>query len=361
MRVTRTVSSRSAVGSPGRSARTIGLSPSATLGTEEHGVICSVQLVVAGGIWHWLSGVFGRIGDVSVYWLVLALALKTLESAFIGLSWRNILRAAYPQSRLSFKTAWGASQGGTAVNAVTPAQAGTAAMIGLFRANIPGSSVAGVASATVVQSLFFTSVSVLMVISLGIFRPRTVSKGSPSDETKGFIASHPLVVVAIVAAVAVALYVLWPRLKPWLAREAKKAKTGAAIFSDWRRYAGEVALPSGLSYCCRIGVNVVFMAAFGIPITAFTVFLVASSHMLSGLFAITPGGVGQTQALDVATLRRYAPSGDIAAFSITQDSVVTIWNVILGVAVVLWAFGFTQLKEMFFHRNAKGAQEQPSV
>ena len=71
------------------------------------------------------------------YWLVLALALKTAESAFIGLGWRNILRAAYPKANLSFKTAWGASQGGTAINAVTPAQAGTATMIGIFRTSIP--------------------------------------------------------------------------------------------------------------------------------------------------------------------------------------------------------------------------------
>jgi hypothetical protein len=46
--------------------------------------------------------------------------------------------------------------------------------------------------------------------------------------------------------------------------------------------------------------------------------------------------VGQTQALDVATLRGHASSGDIAAFSITQDSVMTIWNVVLGVIVMLW-------------------------
>jgi hypothetical protein len=38
------------------------------------------------------------------------------------------------------------------------------------------------------------------------------------------------------------------------------------------------------------------MAAFDIPVTVYTVALVASSHMLSGLFAITPGGVGKTQA-----------------------------------------------------------------
>ena len=65
---------------------------------------------VLGQFWSWVEGVIGRIGDLSFYWLVLALGLKTAESAFIGLTWRNILRAAYPNSSLSFKTAWGASQ-----------------------------------------------------------------------------------------------------------------------------------------------------------------------------------------------------------------------------------------------------------
>jgi uncharacterized membrane protein YbhN (UPF0104 family) len=301
---------------------------------------------VAGDLWNWIVGVFRRIGDVSIYWLILALALKTAESALIGLTWRNILHAAYPHAKPSFKTAWGASQGGTAINAVTPAQAGTAVMIGIFRTSIPGSTVAGVASATVVQSLFFTAVSVLMVIVLAIVRPRSVSKGSPANEGGGFLASHPVLVPILVLVAVAVVVVLWPRLKPRLLSLWRGAKQGAAIFRDWRRYAREVALPSGASFACRIGVNAVFMAAFDIPVTLFAVFLVASSHMLSQIFAITPGGVGQTQALDVATLRRYASSNDIAAFSITQDAVITLWNVVLGVAVMLWAFGYGQVKEL---------------
>ena len=306
-----------------------------------------------GTLWHWVAGVFERIGDLSFYWLLLALALKTAESAFIGLGWRNILRAAYPSSALSFRTAWGASQGGTAINALAPAQAGTAAMIGIFRSSIPGASVAGVTSATVVQSLFFTAVSVVIVICVAIFRPHTVSKGSPSDESAGFVASHPWLVALIVVALAVLLVYFWPRLKPRLLDTWHKAKAGAAIFNDWGRYGRQVALPSALSYACRIGVNVVFMAAFGIPISAFTVFLIASSHMLSGLFAITPGGVGQTQALDIATLRGHAATSSVAAFSITQDSVMTLWNVVLGLIVMLWAFGFSRMKELLPKRRRR--------
>ena len=307
---------------------------------------------VLGDLWDWVAGVFTRIGDVSPYWLVLALALKTCESAFLGLTWRNILRAAYPKGGLSFKTAWGASQGGTAINALAPAQAGTAAMIGIFRTSIRGASVAGVASAAFVQSTFFIALSVLMVIGVAVSKPHTVSKGSPADESGNFFSSHPLLIPLVVVALIVLLVVVWPRIKPRL-----KAKQGAAIFSDWRRYARDVAAPSAASYACRIGVNIVFMAAFDLPITAFTVFLVASSHMLSGIFAITPGGVGQTQALDIATLSKYASSKSVAAFSITQDSILTIWNVVLGIVLMLWAFGWNQMRDLLSKATHKQAHE----
>ena len=44
---------------------------------------------VLGELWGWVTGVFGRVGDVSIYWLLLALALKTAESALIALGWRD--------------------------------------------------------------------------------------------------------------------------------------------------------------------------------------------------------------------------------------------------------------------------------
>ena len=81
--------------------------------------------------------------------------------------------------------------------------------------------------------------------------------------------------------------------------------------------------------------------------------------MLSGIFAITPGGVGQTQALDVVTLRGHAPTSAVAAFSVTQDSILTIWNVLLGLAVLLWAFGPGQVKQLFSRHGKDQPQEQP--
>jgi hypothetical protein len=55
---------------------------------------------------------------------------------------------------------------------------------------------------------------------------------------------------------------------------------------------------------------------------------------------------GNVEALDIASLRRHAPAGDIAAFSVTQDAVLTIWNVVVGGAVMLWAFRYGQVTEV---------------
>ena len=44
------------------------------------------------------------------------------------------------------------------------------------------------------------------------------------------------------------------------------------------------------------------------------------------------------------------PSDDCA--SVAQDSVIA-WNIVLGVAVMLWAFGYTQTKAMLTKNGRK--------
>jgi hypothetical protein len=46
------------------------------------------------------------------------------------------------------------------------------------------------------------------------------------------------------------------------------------------------------------------------------------------------------------------------AFSITQDSILTIWNIVLGVVVMLWAFGYRTVKELL-SKNPTMSQEMP--
>ena len=128
----------------------------------------------------------------------LTLALKTAESAFIGLGWRSMPRGV-PAGSAFVQDGVGGIAGGTAINTGAGASE-TVAMIGIFRTSIPGSSVAGLAAACGRQALFFTAVSVMMLIGVAVLLPRVVSKGSPADETGGFLASHPVLIPAVVVA-----------------------------------------------------------------------------------------------------------------------------------------------------------------
>jgi hypothetical protein len=40
--------------------------------------------------------------------------------------------------------------------------------------------------------------------------------------------------------------------------------------------------------------------------------------------------------------------------------VITIWNVALGVAVMLWAFGYRQMRQLLSKQGRQQAREQPA-
>jgi hypothetical protein len=74
------------------------------------------------------------------------------------------------------------------------------------------------------------------VICVAVFRPHSVAKGSPSNELGDFFSAHPAAIAITVLVVIPLLWFLWRRLKPRVLDQWKKAKQGAAIFRDWRRY-----------------------------------------------------------------------------------------------------------------------------
>ena len=132
------------------------------------------------GLWHWTAGVFGHIGDISPY------SARPRSCA-------EDRRVCVPRARLAEHPPRGVSEGEPLVQdcmgRVTRRDRDQRrdARAGRDRDDDrhlpdqhPGSSVAGVTSATIVQALFFTALSVVIVVLTGIFRPHTVSKGSPA-------------------------------------------------------------------------------------------------------------------------------------------------------------------------------------
>ena len=69
-------------------------------------------------------------------------------------AWRNVLAAAYPESRVPWISIYGAYLAGVGINAIIPARAGDAVRIVLAHRAIPGSTYTTVVSSTLVLSFF---------------------------------------------------------------------------------------------------------------------------------------------------------------------------------------------------------------
>ena len=294
----------------------------------------------------WLETLWRQTTSVPLPLLAAALALLTVQTLLVALSWRNVLRAAYPDGGVRYRRVLPYYAGGVGINAVLPASAGTVAMIGLFRAAIVGSTVAGLVGAAFAENLFFVVVAAL--VWLGLF----IGVGGSFDLSFGVVHAHPvatvLIVAAAVAIVAVLVRFFWRRFRnAW-----HEAKEGAVVLRRPRQYAVGVVGPQLGSYAARMGVNATFMYAFGIPISARNLFVIVAASSVSSSVAIAPGGIGAQTALISLALAGVAPAGDIAAYAVGQQLIVTAWNVAFGAALLIPTVGWQGARALVRTRGA---------
>jgi uncharacterized membrane protein YbhN (UPF0104 family) len=292
----------------------------------------------------WVREVIDQLGSISLPFLVLALTLHTCETLLNACAWRNILRRAYPESGASYRVVLGAYGGGVGLNAVLPAQAGTVAMLGLYRKQIQTSTAAGLVGAGVVQNAFFLVAGASIGACLLVVRPGIFSL------PLGSLAGHAALVLAVATAIALAAWIVRRRLRDtWAA-----AREGAAILASPSAYAYEVLAVEVASYGARVGVTATFMRAYDVPVSLQNVLLILAVNAVASTFAFTPGGIGTQQALAGAALRTSAASSVVAAFSLGQQLILAVWDIALGLIVLSSAVGWTATRAAC-HREASVA------
>ena len=135
-------------------------------------------------------------------------------------------------------------------------------------------------------------------------------------------------------------------------RQVKKlwdqAKQGGVILTTPVRYLTHAFLPSFLSWLCKLGVIAVFLAGFAIPVTFESVMWVAGSGSLANVVSVTPGAAGITQATNALALDTCCdvPTDTAVAYSTAQQLIITAWNVLLAVVLVVIVFGWTGGKQL---------------
>ena len=84
-----------------------------------------------------------------------------------------------------------------------------------------------------------------------------------------------------------------------------------------------------------------FLAAYAIPVTFDTLMHVVAGNSIANVTSVTPGGVGVTQAFNVASLQGVTTSANATAYSVTQQLIMTAWNILVALVLLMWAFGWS--------------------
>ena len=317
-------------------------------------IVVVVALLTGWDVLPWLRSVWRSASGVSPGWLVVALALQTASIAMSALAWYGILGYAYRD--VAYLSVLAASATGIALNTVMPASGGTLVTVFMFVAIIPGATVAGVLGAAAVEKVFFGAVGVV----LGVYLFVTV--GGTFGRKFGFVSSHPWLTVlslaVLVAIVVVGVRAGWQHLrKVW-----EDARRGGRILSDRRAYLRRVALPQLGAWLLKLGVIAAMLAAYRIPVSLNTVLHVVAGNSLASNASVTPGGAGVTQAFNVASLHGTTSAATASAYSVGQQLIITVWDVLLAVVLVGAVFGRAAGRELFAtsYRKAKDAHRTQS-
>ena len=301
---------------------------------------------------------FQHLSDIK--WTPFAIALGFLLAMQLcrAWAWRNVLRAAYPGERISFTHLAAAYLAGAGINAVVPAHAGDVTKVFLVKRQIPRSSYPAVTSSFLVQTVFDTSIGVLVLlyaITQGLLPPLPQIPDLPAFEIS-FWANHPqtllIVTAALLLAIAIGVYYLAHHVR----RFWDRVKQGLVILRQPRRYVRQVAAWQAAGWLCRFLAFWFFLEAFGIGGSVGNVMLVMSVQAIANIVPLTPGGAGAQQALLVATLT--GPSrAAVLSFSVGTQIAMAAWSVVLGFAAILLVFRTTDWKGLIRQAQDEAASD----
>ena len=312
-------------------------------------------------VWGWLQNLWDSVTEISFGYIVLGCFFQGMQTVLTALGWYGILRYAYPGG-VTYMEVLASYAAGVALNNFVPANLGTFVTLLMFVAVVAGATFAGVLAGYVVQKIFYLVIGTL--IYLYLFSAIAGSFDFQFGNEWDAISSHVVLTIGIIAGaiflVALLLRIFWH----WFKRMWEKARRGAAILGDLGAYVKLVLLPQMGGYAAKVGVIIVFLAAYDIPVSFGSVMSVLGSNQLANILSFTPGGVGINQAFNTFALESYTDSTTATAYSVSQQLITTAFNV--GFAVILicivfgWSGGSKLVRDSYGGAKVKAAEMKAS-
>jgi uncharacterized membrane protein YbhN (UPF0104 family) len=265
--------------------------------------------------------------------LAIASGFQILRLLVRTRAWRNIIAAAYPDSRVRWRHVLGGYLAGVGLNAVTPARAGDLVKLFLVKRRVTDSTYPTLAATLAVETLFdfFVGLAIFAwALHLGVFPSLDRLPDLPSIDW-GWPLRHPRVLeiggpILVLAAIA---GLVWAtrRVREFWHRVAQ----GFAILRDFPSYLRLVVTWQALSWVFRLLAISWFLRAFGLPAGLHESLLVQTAQSLSTIIPITPGGAGTEQGLLLYLFRGEAARSQVLSFSVGMHIVIAAVNVVLGI------------------------------
>src|ERR1044071_9713290 len=187
-----------------------------------------------GAFLHAVAVFFEHLADVRWGALGLALACHVVKLLFRARAWQNIVRAAYPQTRLRYRSAFGAYVAGVGVNSIAPARGGDLVKLYLVKHRAEEARYPTLASTLVVETIFdFLVAGSLMIwaLSIGVLPTHQVYSRIPTVDWKFFLRHEQATAIGLgVIAVLLVVLALWARRR--VEEFWSRVKLGFAILSD---------------------------------------------------------------------------------------------------------------------------------
>ena len=285
----------------------------------------------------WFEELWSTLTEISIGYILLGCLFQGAQTMLTALGWYGILRYAYPGA-VSYMPVLAAYATGVALNNFVPANMGTFVTLLMFVAIVQGATFPGVLGGYVVQKIFYFVLGTLIYIYLfaAVAGSFEYQFGNEWDALR----AHVVLTLGIIAGGIFLLVLLLRLFWSWVKKMWAKAKQGAAILGDFGAYVKFVLLPQMGGYVAKVLVIIVFLAAYGIPVTFGSVMSVLGSNQLANILSFTPGGIGVNQAFNSFALESYTDTTTATAYSLGQQLITTAFNVGFAILLICVVFGW---------------------
>ncbi len=303
---------------------------------------------IATSFWDSLGHFFGDLAAVKPLPLVIALGLWALNLTIRSRAYFNTLRVAYPDTEFQWRRIWGAYVAAFGFNNVVPARGGDVIKLFLVHSSIPGASYPTVASSFLVEAVFdFTiAIPVLAWAATQGVMPSLPEFATLDATDIHWLGANPNRTLFILTAAVILVLVLFAFLSVRVKAFWQKAKQGISVLFDLKTYLRQVWIFQLAAWVAKAAAFWFMLEAFQVGAGLHNTIMMLACSAIATAVPFTPGGAGVQQALIVKVFAGVAGTTIVAAYSVGQQLALATFSFLLGLAALVFIFGFRSFGEV---------------